>query len=177
MDDDENEGVNVEDDSTGTVVDLEHAPPLPVITTMVTPRIVTIPFPTHSQDSTLLPKITMIDSNHPDQPTATLLSDQRTTPTISNGTIEMENNADHVDDTTQDTDSNNQPQTAFSTPTNADPESDPPTSTDRLNIKIDSKDDIAYKEIACAVSTLSGAVGSLSTILNGLHPYKSDTKT
>lgn len=168
LDEDENDQINIDEDP---VVDLEVAAPLP-LTTLVMPKIVPL------AESTVVPKITIINKNHSGQPKQTSVAHQQfVVQASSNGSAPTESNTDHLRDTACDMldqqypVSNDQPENAFLPTTNGVAESVAPTTDDRLDLKIDdTEDNIAYQDIACAVSTLSGAVGTLSTALNGHNP-------
>lgn len=153
------------------VVDLEAARPLPA-TTLAMPKAVHIP----SVESTVLPKITTVDSTNPVQPTKpTSVDRQCFSPTPSNGEIQMEADPSDTihnqldDEPMESGESFNQPEAAFLMSTDDRCKNHPDD---------DANGNIAYTDIACAMSGLSGAVGTLTTALNGLNPYiTNSTKT
>lgn len=170
IDDDENEDIYVEDEPSAAVVDLEISPPLPVATLDMS-KIVTTLFPVTSVESTVLPKIASIDGSSSE---ATSLSHHHgITTRPCNGSITENVPITHnsSDQPKQRDEANDQPETAFLETTNSASES----TSDRFAIQTD--DSNAYNEIVCAVSTLSGAVGTLSTALNGLSPHLTPSGT
>lgn len=123
------------------------------------------------RENVVLPRITTIEINTPEEPSSRVLRNNRNIQNSSINSVKMKVHRDHLIDATQhlvlqnvsQIESTNKPENAFPTPAVIEPSS---SLSPRIepSLKVDDpKDNIIYTDLASAVTTLSGAISTLST--------------